>query len=135
YGSTLTLGSTEFTTDGLVNGDAVTSVTLTSAGTVATAAVGTYDINATNAQGTGLTNYTISYAKGTLTVNKKDLTITASDQSKTYGNAFTFSGTEFTSQGLVNGNTVTSVTLTSDGAAATSAVGTYDINVTNAVGT
>src|SRR5690606_35882318 len=134
YGETLTLGTAEFTTSGLVNGNTVTSVTLTSAGAAAMSAVGTYDINVTNAIGTGLANYTISYTKGTLTVNKKDLTITASDQSKTYGNAFTFSGTEFTSQGLVNGDAVTSVTLTSAGAAATADVGTYDIIASAAQG-
>ena len=46
---------------------------------------------------------------------------TATDQSKTYGNVFTFSGTEFmTGLGqLVNGDSIASVTLTSAGAAAT----------------
>src|SRR5690606_21983585 len=52
YGATLTLGTSEFTPSGLVNGDAVTSVTLNSTGAAATATVGTYDINASAAQGT-----------------------------------------------------------------------------------
>gem|GEM_PF-1699112 len=135
YGSTLTLGTTEFTTDGLVNGNTVTSVTLTSAGAAATATVDTYDIEATAAQGTGLSNYTISYVKGTLTVNPKALTVTANNRSKTYGSTLTLGTTEFTASGLVNGNTVTSVTLTSAGAAATATVGTYDIEATAAQGT
>ncbi|NGM63628.1 hypothetical protein G5B30_17115, partial [Sphingobacterium sp. SGG-5] len=119
YGQTLTLGSTEFTASGLVNGDAVTSVTLASDGAAATAVVNTYEITASAAQGPKLGNYTISYAKGTLTVNRKALTITAKDRSKTYGEALALGSTEFTASGLVNGDAVTSVTLTSDGAAAT----------------
>ena len=57
--------------------------------------------------GTGLGNYTITYANGTLTVNPAALTITANNASKTYGQTVTFAGTEFTTSGLVNGDTVT----------------------------
>jgi hypothetical protein len=67
-GSTLTFAGTEFTTSGLVNGDAVTSVALTSTGAAATAEDGTYSIAASAATGTGLSNYTIAYVAGTLTV-------------------------------------------------------------------
>ena len=70
YGQTLTFTGTEFSTSGLVSPDTVTSVTLSSPGTAATAAVGPYSITASNAVGTGLSNYTIGYAPGTLTVNK-----------------------------------------------------------------
>ena len=50
---------------GLVNGDTVDSVTLTSAGAAATAAVAgsPYDIVASAAVGTGLGNYDIAYAE------------------------------------------------------------------------
>jgi hypothetical protein len=68
YGQTLTFAGTEFTASGLVNGDTVTSVSLTSAGAAATALVGSYPIVPTNAVGTGLGNYTITYRNGTLTV-------------------------------------------------------------------
>src|SRR5690606_18627510 len=71
----LTLSTTEFTTSGLVNSDVVTSVTLTSPGAVATADVTTYDITASAAQGPKLSNYDITYTKGTLTVNKAPQTI------------------------------------------------------------
>ncbi|NGM63638.1 hypothetical protein G5B30_17165, partial [Sphingobacterium sp. SGG-5] len=110
------------------------SVTLASAGSAATAVVNTYEITASAAQGPKLGNYTISYAKGTLTVNPKALTITANDQSKIYGNAFTFSGTEFTPDGLVNNDVVTSVTLTSAGASASADVDTYEITASAAQG-
>ncbi|NGM63645.1 hypothetical protein G5B30_17210, partial [Sphingobacterium sp. SGG-5] len=63
-----------------------------------------YDITATGAVGPKLTNYTISYAKGTLIVNRKALTITAKDRNKTYGTALTLGTTEFTASGLVNGD-------------------------------
>jgi hypothetical protein len=76
YGQTITFAGTEFTTSGLVNGDTVTSVTLTSAGAAPTAAVSgsPYPIIPSNAAGTGLGNYTISYASGNLTINKAGTT-------------------------------------------------------------
>ncbi len=54
-------------------------------GAPATATVGTYPIVPSAATGTGLSNYTITYANGTLTVNPATLTITANNDSKTYG--------------------------------------------------
>jgi gliding motility-associated-like protein len=137
YGDALTFAGTEFTTSGLVNGDAVTTVNLTSTGSPAAAAIGTYPIIASAAVGTGLTNYTISYVPGILTVNQKALTITANNLVKTYGQTLTFAGTEFTTSGLVNTDAVTSVTLTSTGAAAAATVAgsPYPIVASAAVGT
>jgi hypothetical protein len=74
-------------------------------------------------------------------VDPAPLTITASNQSKTYGTALTPAGTEFTTGAgqLVNGNTVTSVTLSSNGYAATATVTTpgpnYSITPSAALGT
>ena len=68
YGQTLTFAGTEFMASGLTNGDSVTSVTLASSGAVGTAAVASYPIVASAAIGSGLGNYSISYADGTLTV-------------------------------------------------------------------
>jgi len=116
----------------LLNSDTVTSVTLTSAGATATAAVGPYPIVPSVAVGTGVGNYSITYVNGTLTVGPAGLTITANNASKIYGQ--TFSGTAFTPSGLLNGDTVTSVTLTSTGAPATAAVGSYPIVPSAAVG-
>ncbi len=139
YGDTVTFLGTEFTTSGLINSDTVDSVTLTSGGAAATASVtgSPYDIVASAAVGTGLANYTITYLDGELTVGAKALTITADDQTKTYGDTVTFLGTEFTTSGLVNSDTVDSVTLTSGGAAATASVtgSPYDIVASAAVGT
>ena len=96
-----------------------------------------YAIVPSAAVGTGLGNYTISYASGELAVAPAALTITAESTSKTYGQAVTLTGTEFTESGLVNGDTIASVTMTSAGAAATAVVAgsPYAIVASGAVGT
>jgi len=139
YGTTFALGTTAFTDSGLVNSDTLTAVTLASPGTVATATVagGPYAITPTNATGTGLSNYTLSFVNGALTVNPTTLTVTASNQSKTYGTTLGLGTTAFTDTGLVNSDTLTGVTLTSPGTIATATVagGPYTITPTNATGT
>ncbi len=134
YGDTAAFSGTEFTVTGLVNSDAVTGASFSSPGTGALAAAGTYDIVPSAAVGTGLGNYSIAYANGTLTVDPRDITITAPDSAKTYGNAATFAGTEFAAVGLVNSDTVTGVTLTSAGAEASAAVGGYAVVPSSATG-
>jgi hypothetical protein len=119
----------------------VTSVTLSSAGAAGTALVAgsPYDITPSAAVGSGLANYDVHYVKGKLTVGLRTLTITANDRSKTYGDAVNFAGTEFSTNagGLVNGDSVTSVTLGSAGAPATAEASAvpYAISATNAQGT
>ena len=139
YGQTVTFAGTEFTRSGLVNSDTVTSVTLNSAGTGSTAAASgsPYSIVPSAAAGTGLANYTIGYVNGTLTVSNKALTITANNTNKVYGQTVTFAGTEFTGSGLVNSDTVTSVTLNSAGTGSTAAVSgsPYSIVPSAAAGT
>ena len=135
YGDVVTFAGVEFTTSGLINGDVVNNVTLTSAGTVATAAVSSYSIIPNNAAGTGIGSYTISYVNGTLTVGRALLTVTANNRRKAYGTAALFLGTEFAVVGLTNGDNVTSVTLNSTGAPAAATVGNYDIVPGGAIGT
>ena len=69
FGSSLSLGTTAFTTSDMVSGDSVSSVSLSSTGTAVDASTGTYAITGSSASGTGLSNYAISYTDGTLTVN------------------------------------------------------------------
>lgn len=71
YGVSFTFAGTEFTTTGLLYTDAVSSVTLTSAGAAATGTVAgsPYAITPSAAVGPRIGNYIISYASGTLTVN------------------------------------------------------------------
>jgi len=112
YGAAVALGTTAFGETGLVtaNGDSIAGVTLTSTGTASDRdrRGRPYAITASNAQGTGLSNYTIGYAAGgQLTVNPAALTITATNQSKTYGAAANLGTTAFTETGLLNGDSVT----------------------------
>ena len=78
--------------------------------------------------------YDISVQSGSLTINKAALTVTANDAVKTYGDTVTFTGTEFISSGLKNGETIGRVSLTSTGAEATANVSAspYVIDVSNA---
>ncbi|WP_205215830.1 MBG domain-containing protein, partial [Azospirillum brasilense] len=115
---------TGFTTSGLKNSDDVTAVTLTSAGTAATAGVGGYAITASSAQGNGLSNYTVSYVGGTLAVTARPIVVTAHSLSRLVGAedpALTYS---VGGRGLVNGDTLLGSLVT---AAADAPAGTYAI--------
>jgi hypothetical protein len=62
------------------------------------------------------------------------LTIAANNLSKAEGTELVFTGKEFSATGLVNGEQVASVTLTSTGAPASAQSGAYPILLGNAVG-
>jgi hypothetical protein len=84
------------------------------------------------------TDVTGNYNNASGTVNniilQKDLTITASNQEKCFGETYTFDGTEFTSAGLEDSETIGTVTLTSPGAVPGAAAGTYSISPSVATG-
>jgi len=84
--------------------------------------------------GQSSTNYTISYTDGTLGVIRAPLGITANNASKTYGSTANFTGSEFISTGLKNGETMSSVSLASAGAVASANVASYLITPSNATG-
>jgi hypothetical protein len=121
---------------GLVNGDAAPK-TVPSISTTALASspvvTGGYPITASGAADV---NYTITYAPGTLTIDPVALLITALNKSKYCGQTITFTGTEFTTTGLVNSDAVTSVTLNSDGAVsgASTSGSPYSIVPSGAIG-
>ncbi len=72
---------------GLRNNDNITIASLASDGGAATASVGVYGFTATFNDPDGkLSNYNVVY-DGTLTVEKATLTVTADDQTKTYGDS------------------------------------------------
>src|SRR5207253_1721560 len=83
YGDTYvfdqTSPSTDFTVTGLKNSDSVSSITLSSsgAGAGATVAGSPYTITPSAAAGTGLGNYDITFADGTLDITPAPLTVTA----------------------------------------------------------
>ena len=127
YGQTLVLGSgsTLFLASGLQNGETIGSVTLAVSGNggAPTASVGSYTITPSAATGGtfNAANYSITYAVGSLAVVPATLLVTASSQSKIYGQALAFGNgsTLFTSHGLQNGETIGTVTLTVTGNGAT----------------
>src|SRR5438093_2220829 len=93
------------TVTGTVNGD-VLNYTLSTTATQFSN-VGTYPI--TVALGSN-PNYNVTATNGTLTINKKDATVTADDKSKQYGDANpTFTATE---AGQVNGGAPSNHTIT-----------------------
>ena len=111
------------TYNGLVNGETALSPA-PSLSTVADqlSGVGTYDITASGTS----PNYEISFVKGTLTVNKKALTVTAENKNKIYGEANPALTVSY--NGLVNGETALSpAPSVSTIADQLSGVGTYDI--------
>jgi filamentous hemagglutinin family protein len=93
--------------------------------------VGNYPAYYSDQQG-----YDISLNNGLLTINPASLTITANNQSKTYGQTLGFTGTEFISSGLVNDETISTVSLSSLGADANAPVkdSPYSITASNATG-
>jgi hypothetical protein len=136
YGESLTFNGSEFSASGLVNGDTIGTVSLSSSGAASVAGVGSYPINVSNATGGtfSTSDYNISYNSGILTINPTTLNVTAINQSKLYGESLTFNGSEFSASGLVNGDTIGTVSLSSSGAASVAGVGSYPINVSNATG-
>ena len=136
YGQPAALPGSAFTTAGLLNGDTIAGVTLNSTGATPTSPAGTYSIVPSAASGPRAGNYSITHSNGTLTVSPAPLTIAANSQTKYFGQAFTFAGTEFASSGLRNGETIGSVALASAGAPANAPVSgsPYAITVTNAAG-
>lgn len=138
YGAEFSFKGDEYKTipEDLYNTDEITNLALTSDGTNRLAECTEYDIVVTNALGIGLENYDITYLYGTLTVTNAHLTIIANSTNKVYGAELSFEGNEFTieSPGLLNDDTVRSVTLTSAGAPATADCGEYPIEPAHAFG-
>ncbi len=97
YGQTVTFTGTEFTDSGLIDGDSVSSVTLTSAGAAASATVAgsPYAIVPSAATGSGLANYTINYVDGSLTVAAatESGNVTSSAPQTFYGENVVFTAT------------------------------------------
>jgi hypothetical protein len=128
----VTLANTGFTASGLVYGDNITGVSLTSSGAAATATVAgsPYTIVPSNAVGTGLDNYAITYTTGMLKINPAPLTIVADSESISFGGSLPALTASYI--GFVDGNTPASLTTPLELATSTtsnSPAGTYAITV------
>jgi autotransporter-associated beta strand protein len=74
-------------------------------------------------------NYDITFVEGNLTITQKSLSITANNQATTYGTALNFGNTAFSSAGLINGDSISTVTLKQNNNTTTPAlqeVGVYE---------
>jgi hypothetical protein len=144
--ATFTVTPYNLTYNGGAHTAAVSTITGVNGETGAT--VGSVTLNTThiNAGGyadtwsfTGTANYNaIVNSVITDTINQAQLTVAANPQSKTYGQTLTFGSgsTQFTSSGLVNGQTIGSVTLavSNSGGAASAPAGSYTITPSAAAG-
>ena len=130
YGPGITLDSSAYSVAGLLYDDSVDSVDLASLGTAygATVAGGPYAITGSNAAGSGLGNYTITYVDGSMTLTPAPLTITAGGQVLPQGGDL--SQDIWTATGLVYDDSVDSVLLSGD----TTTVGTGTITASDAAG-
>lgn len=135
YGETFDLAALTILSDTLLNQDSIEEVSFASTGASATAQVAgsPYDITIDDIVGDGLDNYTITPGAGSLTINPALLTLSVADQTKVYGELFTFANTEFTPTGLVNGDTITGALLASDGAPVSAIVGDSPYAITATV--
>ena len=112
-GTAHTKNSYSITSGGLATGDSIESVTVTGSQTF----VGSSDNEPStavikNSSGVYVTgNYDITYTKGTLTVTKKPLTITADSDTKVY-DATPLTKNSYTHTELASGDNITSVTIT-----------------------
>ena len=117
------LAGTAFTTTGLVNSDTVSSVSETSTARWRQRLWRDRRMRSSSpAVGSGLANYTITYANGNLTVTPAPLTITANSTTQDVRADGDIRRYRFTDDGLVNSDSVSSVSETSTGAAATAVV-------------
>ena len=132
YGSAIPALTASYS--GFVNGDNTASLTtLPTVSTPATAAspAGNYPLTASGAVDN---NYTISYVAGTLTIGKAALTITADNQSSTYGS--TLPALTISYSGFVNGDNTASLTTAptvSTTATAASPAGNYQLTASGAI--
>ena len=140
YDGTLNVAAGALTIGTLVGTE---TLTLSGTGTVADKNVGALKpvTLGSLALGDGLngglaSNYTFTGATQTADITRAPLGIAANSTSKIYGNTLSFTGTEFSSTGLKNSETIGSVSLASAGAVSTAGVagGPYAITASAATG-
>lgn len=111
----VTIGGASYSIAGLPNGDALTGLSLTSLGGIATAPVGSsYQITPSAAVITGGTAVTLNYVSALMTVQPRPITIAAVGITTTYGTPVTVSQNQTTGytiggSGLGASDTLTSV--------------------------
>ncbi|MEW9921715.1 filamentous hemagglutinin N-terminal domain-containing protein, partial [Marimonas sp. MJW-29] len=124
YGTDLTSTPFGFTAETLFGTDTVDSVSVLSPGSFPNAPVseGAYPVWAENIIGSNLGNYVINIVPGSLRVLPRTLNVEIDDAEKTYGDEIVFNGTEFTALGLINGDTLATLSISSAGQPASAPV-------------
>ena len=135
YDGTLltTLNNSGATLTGLFGSDDVHLVSNGSTGTFANKNVGTnkpVSIPGFSIQGTDKGNYTLTQPSLFADITARTLTMTANDLFKDYKTTLTFTGTEYTTNGLIAGDTPPPVTLSSPGSQISALPGQYVITIT-----
>jgi gliding motility-associated-like protein len=136
YGNSYVFTDTEFTATGLINSDAVSTVSLASSGTAATADVNgsPYTIIPSAATGNGLTNYSVTYSNGALTLTKAILSFTADNKTREYNTSNPI--LTYTITGFMNSETqsvLDVLPVLSTTAIQSSPTGTYPITVSGGI--
>ncbi len=124
------------TLSGVLEGDAV-SVSLSGSFDTADVGVGKSVTSSTTLAGAQAGNYTLTQPEGlSATILSAPLTVAATDHQKDYGVALELGpgSTAFSAEGLIEGETIGSVTLHSAGAAAEAVPGDYPITPSAATG-
>ena len=140
YGTNYGLGTSGFTTSGLLGSDAINSATLRQGGNTTvpgTQNAGVYSgasngILASAAVGSGLSNYAITYVPGALTIAPKPISVIANNASMTYADSSLPTFSYQAVSGLVNGDQITGALVTTatpytGTAGSASNVGSYGI--------
>jgi hypothetical protein len=119
-----TTGAVTITSGSTANGDTLSTATLTSTATSTTPAGLSAPLtpnSQTFSVGTA-GNYNITYVDGTLTISQRPISVTANNQSRTYGDANPTTGAvTITSGSTANGDTLSTATLTSTATSTTPA--------------
>ncbi len=138
YGETKTLQREGFTMsmNPLFAGDKIYELEMLCDALPATAQVAHYPIVATQAIGMGVSNYDIQFVPGNFVVHPKAITVSAINNTKTYGTAITPTGTEFyiAPNALVGVDAIGTVELQSTAFAIDANVGNHAIVINNATG-
>ncbi len=128
----------EFIATGLVNGDLIENLMLSSGGTAKIASVlgGPYVINGSNPTGTAFNaaNYDIVITPGTMTINPAPLDVTLYSRSKLLGLELESKTTLFDVSGLKNSDAIFQIVTSSEGLPATAVPGTYALVADQLIG-
>ena len=119
------------TTSGLPVTYSISGPATISGGILTITGAGTVVITANQA---GNSTYLPTTQAEQFTVYQAPLTLAADYEIKVVGQTFMFTGAQYTSSGLQNGDAIDSITLASAGASASAGIGSYPITISNATG-